>query len=125
MSGSEPRYLVYDGDCPFCSRYVGLLRLRQALGPVTLINAREPHAIVERLRARGVDLNEGMALVDGDRISHGQDCIHELALMTTQSGLFNRLNAAIFRSRRASALLYPVLRAGRNATLRLLGRPRL
>jgi len=48
-----------------------------------------------------------------------------LALLSTPSSGFNRLNAALFRSPTASRLLYPVLRAGRNAVLRLLGRGKI
>ena len=51
------------------------------------------------------------------RIYHGDACIHMLALLSTPSGAFNRINAAVFRSERASRLLYPILRSGRNATL--------
>lgn len=48
-----------------------------------------------------------------------------LALLSTPSSTFNRVNGLIFRSPTASRILYPVLRAGRNATLRLLGRRRI
>jgi hypothetical protein len=36
--------------------------------------------------------------------------------------MFNRVNAAIFKSRRMSGMVYPLLRAGRNLTLRLMRR---
>jgi predicted DCC family thiol-disulfide oxidoreductase YuxK len=117
--------LVYDGECPFCSRYVALVRLREALGPVRLVNAREGGSEVQGLVDAGYDLDEGMVLIWQDRVYHGNACIHMLALLSTPSGAFNRLNAALFRSERASRLLYPVLRTGRNATLRLLGRRKM
>ncbi len=117
--------IVYDGDCPFCSRYVELLRLRAAIGTVQMHNARDGGPLVDWLRARGFDLDEGMVLAMNGQVFHGADCIHRLALMSTPSGVFNRLNAWMFRSRTASALLYPLLRAGRNAALRLLGRRKL
>ena len=117
--------LVYDGECPFCSRYVALVRLREALGPVRLMNARDGGPVVESLVAAGYDLDEGMVLIWRGRIYHGDACIHLLALLSTPSGAFNRINAAVFRSERASRLLYPILRSGRNATLRLLGRRKM
>ena len=125
MSTDERYYIVYDGDCPFCSRYVKLLRLRDALGMVELVDARRDHPIVRLLAAKHVDLDQGMALVIGDQISVGAECIHQLALLTTPVNLFNRMNAMVFRSRRASRLIYPLLRAGRNLLLRLLGRAKL
>lgn len=117
--------IVYDGQCPFCSRYVKLVRLRESLGQVRLVNAREGGPIVEELQRAGVDLDEGMALKLDGRLYHGHDCLHMLALLSTPSSAFNRLNAALFRSPRAAWLLYPVLRAGRNTALRLLGRSKI
>jgi predicted DCC family thiol-disulfide oxidoreductase YuxK len=121
----EPGYIVYDGECPFCSRYVALLRLKAAFGDIKLVDARTDHPAVRRLVAAGIDLDEGMALIQGDRIFHGDDCMHRLALMSTPSTLFNRMNAAIFSSPAASRILYPYLRAGRNAALALLGRKKI
>jgi predicted DCC family thiol-disulfide oxidoreductase YuxK len=125
IASAEDAVVVYDGDCPFCSRYVTMLRLRDALGKVRLVNAREDDPLVRELKAARVDLDEGMVLKLGDRLYHGADCISMLAMLSTPVGPFNRLNAAIFRSRTASRLLYPILRAGRNLTLRLLGRSKI
>ena len=126
MSAPAPNnWLLYDGECPFCSAYVGYMRLRESVGPVMLADAREHPELLREVEALGYDVDEGMVLKFNDRYFHGADCINALALLTTPSGAFNRLNAAIFRSKTASTLLYPVLRAGRNATLALLGRRRL
>lgn len=118
-------WIVYDGDCPFCARYVRMLRLRDALGNIQLIDARSGHEMAHRVIAAGLDLNDGMALIDGDKIYHGDECINRLALMSTPSGVFNRINALIFRSETASRLLYPILRSGRNTVLMLLGRSKI
>ena len=124
MTQQQP-VIVYDGECPFCSRYVTMLRLREAIGPVKLFNAREGGPIVERLESLGYDLDGGMVLEMDGEIHYGADCINRLAFMTTPSTAFNKLNAAIFRSRTASKVLYPILRAGRDATLALLGRGKI
>jgi predicted DCC family thiol-disulfide oxidoreductase YuxK len=117
-------WVVYDGQCLFCSRYVALLRLRNTLGRVDLVNARDGGALVEEIVAAGVDLDEGMVLKMDGRLYHGDECIHRLALLSTASTTFNRINRAIFRSKRMSRALYPVLRSGRNAVLRIIGRPK-
>ena len=118
-------WLLYDGECPFCSRYVRHVRLRAAIGPITLANAREHAALVAEVRQLGFDVDSGMVLKLDGNYYHGADCIHALALLTTPSGWFNRLNSRVFRSATASKVLYPILRTGRNVTLRLLGRTRL
>ena len=117
--------LIYDGDCPFCRRYVQLVRLRKAVGDIVLVDARAGGPAVERARAEGFDLDEGMVLYLGEAAYHGADCLNRLALMSSRSDLFNRLTAGLFSRPRVARVAYPVLRAGRNAVLRLLGRPRL
>lgn len=118
-------YLVYDGECPFCSAYVRLVRLRESIGKVELLNARQGGELVDYLRGQAIDLDEGMVLLYQGQLYHGDACIHALALLSTPSGIFNRLNVLVFRNARLAAVLYPVLRAGRNLLLRLLGRTKI
>lgn len=127
MSAEPDIWVVYDGECPFCSNYVRLVRLRQAAGgaSVQLVDARTDHPIVAEIRDKGLDLDEGMALKIGDRFYHGSEVMHQIALLTGPVGAFNRFNYWVFRNPRRAACLYPWLRAGRNATLRLLGRKKL
>lgn len=125
MYNDPQSYIVYDGDCPFCSQYVKLVRLRQAVGQVSLINARDDHPVVHYVKSNGVDLNNEMALVMGGKIYSGPDCMNRLALMSTDTGFFNVIMARIFASPRVARFLYPFLRIGRNLTLRVLGRSRI
>lgn len=118
-------WLLYDGDCPFCSAYVQYVRLQQTIGPVTLADAREHAELVAEVRRHGYEVDTGMVLKLDGRYYHGADCIHALAMLTTSAGWFNRMNRLLFRSRRFSRVAYPVLRAGRNLTLRMLGRRRM
>lgn len=115
--------VVYDGDCPFCSSYVRMVRLRQAAGPVTLVDARgDGHPVLARVRAEGLDLDRGMVVELGGRLYHGDAAMTVLAALTSPIGLFNRLTAWTFRSPGRARALYPAMVAGRNLTLRLLGR---
>ncbi len=118
-------HVIYDGECPFCSAYVKLVRLREAAGKVVLLDARQPHPMVDKVLAAGFDLDEGMAMVIGDQILHGDEVIHRLALLSGPSGVLNRLNWWVFRSPTRSRLLYPLLRSGRNLALALLGHKQL
>jgi predicted DCC family thiol-disulfide oxidoreductase YuxK len=118
----ENLVLIYDGECPVCNSYARYVKLKQSVGSLALVNARDGGPWVERVRNTGLDLDEGMVLIYGGRYYHGADCIYMLALLSTSSGLFNRVNSAIFRSRRLATILYPALRCGRNMLLLLLGR---
>ncbi|MGF7148122.1 putative DCC family thiol-disulfide oxidoreductase YuxK [Sphingomonas zeicaulis] len=114
--------IVYDGECPFCSAYVKMVRLREAAGPVRLVDARSDDPLVDEMRRRGFDLDQGMGMRIGDDYVHGDAVMQRIAMMSSPSGALNRVHAWIFRDARRAKLLYPPLRACRNATLRLLGR---
>ncbi len=121
----EKLILVYDKECPLCDAYSRMVRVRAAAGDLQLINARDGGPVVDDLTSRGLDIDEGMVLIAGDNLYYASDAIHALSLLSSQSGFFNRINYHIFKSKRLSGLLYPVLRAGRNLLLKLLGRTRI
>ena len=122
LRGQDGVSVVYDGLCPFCSAYTHMLRLRESAGPVRLVDARGEPGLVADLAAAGAPVNEGMAVLYAGRLYHGGDAVHLLALLASDGGLANRLVAGLLRSQRRARLAYPVLRAGRNLALRLLGR---
>lgn len=114
--------IYYDGQCPFCSNYVTMLRLREVAGPVRLHDLRAAPEARARFEARGLDPDKGMLVETGGQLYHGADAMTALSLMSGGSGVLNRITAALFRQKPAARLLYPLLRAGRNATLFALGR---
>jgi predicted DCC family thiol-disulfide oxidoreductase YuxK len=119
MSGN---YLLYDGDCPLCSRFVAMTRLRETLPGFHLIDARDDPQLVALHRSEGREINDGMILAVGDAFHHGADALSGIAGITTSSSLFNRANAVLFRSAPVARAVYPSMRAGRNLLLRLLRR---
>jgi len=116
-------WVVYDGECPFCSSFILLYRIREHAKHVHLIDARSRHPIVDEIRRQNLDLNEGMVVKFNGRFYHGSDAMNILALLGSGTTLFNRLNLALFRRPSVARLLYPLLARGRLITLRLLGRP--
>ncbi|MBC8048523.1 MAG: DUF393 domain-containing protein [Chitinophagales bacterium] len=117
--------IVYDGECPFCTRYAKLVRLRETVGPVRIIDARSDDPLVAEVKAAGLDLDEGMAVKFNGRIYHGDECVHLLSLLTTPSGLVNRFMKTVFSSRRMSRIFYPWMVAGRNLSLRAMGNKKI
>lgn len=120
-------WFVYDGDCPLCTAAATALRIRQAVGNLYLVNAREESArvIVEEITAKGLDLDEGMVIKFQDNYYHGADALHIMALLGTGQGWFNRMNAWLFRSKHVSRIAYPPMRAVRNLLLRFKGIPKI
>ena len=121
--GAGEIFVVYDGMCPFCTRYVMLYRIRQLAEKVHMIDARSDHPVVAEVRAAGLSLDNGMAVKWNGRLYHGADALHVLAMLGSGDGVFNRFNKLVFSRPRLGRFLYPAMVAGRRLTLGLLGRP--
>ena len=123
VRGAERAWLVYDGECPFCSRYAHYLDVGKAIGELVLVNAREGGPLVREIRDLPYDLNDGMALKLHGRYYFGGDALHVLALLSGNQGFFNAANRLLFRLPVAARLGYPLLKLGRRLALKLKGAP--
>jgi len=117
-------WLVYDGDCPFCTAGAKMYRLRQSVGELHIVNARDIAGteLKAAIDAHGFDLNTGIVARFEGRLYHGKDALHLLAMLGSDSGFLNRLNVALFRNRAIITIAYPLMVALRNGALRLRGK---
>ena len=124
MSERVPVQVVYDGECPFCTAYARLLRLRESYD-VELVDARSGHPVVAEIESQGLDLDEGMVVKMHGRLHHGADAMTRLAVMGAKAGPLRAAGNWVFSDAGRARLFYPPLRAGRNLALRLLGRRKI
>lgn len=117
--------LVYDYECPACNYYCHLVRVRESVGELILVDARIPSEIMDEITAAGLDIDQGMVLKMGNALYYGSDAVHMLSLIGSPSGFFNRVNYWAFRSNMVSKVLYPVLRFFRNLLLKVLGKTKI
>ena len=117
--------IVYDGECPFCRNYCKLVRMKDTVGSLRLVDARESSSIMQEVTDIGLDIDQGMVVKFKSRIYYGSDAINVLSLLSSHSDWFNRINFLIFRSKRVSLVLYPFLRTCRNFALWLLNIPKI
>ena len=121
----EQILLVYDKECPVCHNYCQVIRIREDVGDLKIVDARENSKIRDEITRLGLDIDQGMILKMGNQIYYGSDAIHSLALLSSRSGIFNRVNYWIFKSKILSAILYPILRRCRNLLLKILGKTKI
>ena len=114
--------LIYDKECPACDFYCQIVRIHQSVGELVLIDARENPEVLQEITAEGLDIDQGMVLKMGGQLYYGADAIHLLALLSSRSGVFNRLNYWLFSSKKVAGILYPILRSCRNLLLKTLGK---
>ena len=113
-------WLVYDGECPVCKTYCKYIRISEAIGKLYLVDARHPSALLEEVTKAGLDIVQGMVLKFRGAIYYGADAIHILTLLSTPSGIFNRLNYYFFSSKIGAKIFYPIGKAFRTLLLKLL-----
>lgn len=121
----ETLVLVYDGECPACHAYCQVVTINKTVGELQLIDARENSDVMQEITSSGLDIDQGMVLKMGRQLYYGADAVHALALISSRSGLINRLNYHIFKSKNVSVFLYPILRFFRIVLLKVLGKTKI
>ncbi|MFM8525618.1 MAG: hypothetical protein ACKOCM_08370 [Cyanobacteriota bacterium] len=115
--------LVFDGGCPFCRHFAELSELRGGLPGLLIRDGRSDHPLRRALTRRGLLLNDGAIVIEGDRLLHGAEAIAWLcARMTPSAALLQVLVPMLARGGRARRL-YPLLLLARRFALRLRGLP--
>lgn len=117
--------LVYDEECPVCDAYCRMVRIRESVGTLRLVNARDVSAVMDEITSKGLDIDQGMVLKVENVLYYGSDAIHALSLMSSPSDVFNRVNSWILQSPRVSRILYPALRFFRTLLLKALRKTRI
>ncbi|MBP2159610.1 MULTISPECIES: DCC1-like thiol-disulfide oxidoreductase family protein [Asticcacaulis] len=117
-------WLVYDGDCPFCSATAQMYRLKKSVGDLHVVNAREAGdtEIMQAITAANLDLNEGIIASFNSRLYHGAEALHLLAMLGSDNDWLNRLNVLLFRNPQTVRLAYPAMKFLRNSILKMMGR---
>jgi predicted DCC family thiol-disulfide oxidoreductase YuxK len=123
---AEELALIYDGECPVCTAYSCSVDVDEGKASgIRRINARSNDALVQQAKDAGIDLDEGMVVLHEGKMYHGADALNIMARFAPDSGLGNRLNKLFFSNATVSRLSYPLLRAGRNTLLKILGRKKI
>jgi predicted DCC family thiol-disulfide oxidoreductase YuxK len=117
----EDLWLVYDDECPVCRTYCKYVRIRDTVGLLHLVDARQPGPLMDEITAAGLDIDQGMVLKFKQVTYYGPDAIYMLSLLSTRAGWFNRMCFVFFGTRWGARVFYPIGKAFRNLVLKLLG----
>jgi predicted DCC family thiol-disulfide oxidoreductase YuxK len=99
--------LLYDGACPICSTFAKIAD-RAEDGCLRKIDARQESNLREQATAAGMDLDYGIVVESEGRLYFGAEALHYLANRPPKS-LKTTLLYLVFRSRRLTRVLYPLL----------------
>ena len=119
----QDAFLLYDGECPFCSFYARKSRFEMQIGrPLRLIDANQAPDLVAELRREGCGIEEGMILVFEGQLYQGAAAMMALETMTTGTDWFNRFARWFSSNSKRVRILYPWFRRLRGAALWIKGK---
>lgn len=111
--------LIYDGECPFCSQYVKISKIKKTVGNLCLLNARENLELVNKLRIHEVSIDRGIVAYYAGYLYQGAESMILVSRLSSGEQIVNRSIAAIFKNERLTRTLYPLLLFGRNLVLKI------
>jgi predicted DCC family thiol-disulfide oxidoreductase YuxK len=115
-------YVLYDGACPACSRYVTATGLAHCSN-IKLIDARQVPGLVAEHAAAGRRIDDGMVVAVDGVMHFGADATRKLAEIGQPATAGRRFLLWFVGEAPWARAVYPALSAGRRWLLRRLGRP--
>ena len=100
--------IIYDDMCPACRLYAKVINFDN-LESITYIDIRTNEKYQRLLKEKKVDINEGFVVVYKENYYHGADALNLLSLLSNNKGFTNKLLSLLFKSRKRSTRIYPVL----------------
>ena len=112
-------WFVYDGKCPICQIGAAYYRVRESVGRLHTVDARteKDHPVMQEINRAGLNLDDGMVIKYKGKLYQGDDALHLMAELGSDSDWFNKINNTLFKSRTLAALCYPFMKGTRNLAL--------
>lgn len=104
----------YDGDCPFCTRYGDILKLKDCF-EVEIVNARTDKSWDKC----GVNLDDGVILILNNNCYQGVEALDMLLDICKYSGVLFKLQKLVFANRFIGNIVYTVLKLLRKILISL------
>ena len=109
---------IYDGECPFCNHFAGLIELKSKINNIQILDGRKNLDLINNLLDKGFDIDKGAILLKDDEILHGVDAINTICKQVKNpSDSLLKLLSNIFKSKKRAKLIFPLLIRARRFAL--------
>ena len=102
-------FLLYDGECPICSRYVLWTNIRNKNPDIALLDARQQPELVAALRTEGIEINNTMFLQVDGRSFVGAAAMAKISIYMPQNTLPQRILRSLTSTQLSFKTIYPGL----------------
>ena len=109
---------IYDGECPFCNQFAGLIELKSKIKNIQIIDGRKNLELIKELFEKGYDIDKGAILLKDDDILHGADAINTICKQVRNpTNTLLKLLSTVFKSKKRTNLFFPLLIRARRFAL--------
>lgn len=103
-------FIIYDGECPFCSDFMAVANMRKAGYELKLVNARDKfHPAVLIVRRAGLNLDNGMVVLVGELVLYGADAAHFIISHGNPKAFRAKIYRMLLSRITIARILYPML----------------
>lgn len=114
-------YLIYDDECPLCRHSAKAVRIKQAVGNLELLNARESHPLIDAAHDNGLDPDVGIIVYYHNQFYFAEHAISLLAQLSEPKSRFNLFFTNLLKKLWIAKCLYPIVKGIRRFFLYLKG----
>jgi predicted DCC family thiol-disulfide oxidoreductase YuxK len=115
-------FLLYDGECPVCARYVVWGNLQKISPALKLLNAHDEPELVAQLRSMGIESNDSFSLHLDGKLRHGAEAMAMLNRLAEPPNPIVRMLLGMLTKDAVAKPIYPFLVGCRKLLLKILGR---
>ena len=109
---------IYDGECPFCNHFAELLEIKSKISNLKIIDGRKNLNIISSLLEKGYDIDKGAILLKDEDILHGAEAVNTICKqIKNPSNNLLKLLSNVFKSKKRTKLLFPILIRARRFAL--------
>ena len=103
-------YLLYDGECPFCTSLSEYYKVKKALPGLEIVSLRDAESLKKLSLPADLNFNDGMILVlPGGRVLQGEAAFREINRHTDISGLKDFFVVGVNSKKWISSWIYPIM----------------
>ncbi len=106
----DKNFLLYDGECPFCTSFSKFYELKKALPGIEIVSMRDAVRLQDLSLPKTLDFNKGMILVLSDgRILQGEPAFRLINGNVKKTSLRDHIVIGMNSIKPITKIVYPLL----------------
>ncbi len=107
---NDKNYLLYDGECPFCTSFSRFYEVKKALPNIEIVSMRDAERLKSLSLPQDLNFNYGMILVLEDgRILQGEPAFHLINGNVKKTSLRDHIVMGMNSIKSVTKVVYPLL----------------